>query len=159
MGKKQTVVLISVLTFAAVATIGGWVASIRIQSPADVAARAAPPTPSPILVPVEKRVLSSHVLTRGTARYGLPQAISIVPSALKADVGLIATLPLPNAHFKEGDVILTASGRPLFILQGRLPTYRDLVPGTSGDDVLQLQRGLMRLGFDPGPIDGVYTQN
>jgi peptidoglycan hydrolase-like protein with peptidoglycan-binding domain len=124
-----------------------------------MAARAAPPAPSPILVPVEKRVLSSEVIARGTARFGLPQAISIVPSALKADAGLIATLPLPNTHLKEGDVILTASGRPVFILQGKLPTYRDLVPGTSGDDVLQLQRGLRRLGFDPGPIDGVYTQD
>jgi peptidoglycan hydrolase-like protein with peptidoglycan-binding domain len=158
MPKKRTFVLFGVLTFAAAAAIGGWVASTRIQSPADVAARTAPPTPSPILVPVEKRVLSSYVVTRGTARYGLPQAISIVPSALKADVGLIATLPLPNAHLREGDVILTASGRPFFILQGRLPVYRDLVPGISGDDVRQLQQGLARLGFDPGPIDGVYNQ-
>ncbi len=158
MAKKQNVVLIGVLAFAAVAAIGGWVASLWIQSPADIAARAAPPVPSPILVPVEKRVLSSYVVTRGTARFGLPQAISIVPSALKADVGLIATLPLPNTHFKEGDEILTASGRPLFILQGKLPTYRDLIPGISGDDVRQLQQGLKRLGFDPGPIEGSYTQ-
>jgi peptidoglycan hydrolase-like protein with peptidoglycan-binding domain len=159
MAKKQTYVLVGVLVIAAIAAIGGWVASKQIQSPADMAARAAPPTPSPILVPIEKRVLSSEIITRGTARFGLPQAISIVPSALKADAGLIATLPLLNTHLKEGDVLLTASGRPVFILQGRLPTYRDLVPGISGDDVLQLQRALKRLGFDPGPLDGVYTQD
>jgi peptidoglycan hydrolase-like protein with peptidoglycan-binding domain len=158
MAKKQTIVLFGVLAIAVVAAIGGWVASTRIQSPADMAARAAPPKPSPILVPVEKRVLSSEVVTRGTARFGLPQTISIVPSALKKDGGLIATLPLPNAQFKEGDVILTASGRPVFILQGKLPVYRDLVFGISGYDVLQLQQGLMRIGFDPGPLDGVYNQ-
>ena len=158
MANRQTLVLFGVLAFAAVAAVGGWVASTRIQSPAEMAARAAPPTPSPILVPVEKRVLSSDVVTRGTARFGLPQPISIVPSALKKEAGLLATLPLPNTPFREGDVMLTASGRPLFVLQGRLPAYRDLVPGISGDDVRQLQRGLRRLGFNPGPIDGVYTQ-
>lgn len=157
MAKKQTIVLMGVLAFAAVVAVAGWVASTRIQSPAEMAARAAPPAPSPILVPVEKRVLSSDVVTRGTARFGLPQPISIVPSALKKDAGLIATLPLPNTPFREGDVMFTASGRPLFVLQGRLPAYRDLAPGVSGDDVRQLQQGLKRLGFYHGPVDGVYT--
>lgn len=132
--------------------------SSRIESPADMAARTAPPTPSPILVPVEKRVLSSNIVTRGTARFGLPQPISVAPSALKTDVGLIATLPLPNTRFEEGTVMLTASGRPLFVLQGKTPAYRDLVPGISGDDVLQLEQGLKRLGFAPGRIDGIYDQ-
>src|SRR3972149_1108838 len=100
MVKKQTIVLYGVLAFAAVAALGGWVASMWIQSPADMAARAAPPIPSPILVPVEKRVLSSNVVTRGTARFGLPQSISIVPSGLQKDAGLIATLPLPNTQFR-----------------------------------------------------------
>jgi hypothetical protein len=158
MAFKRTIVLFGVLGFAAVCALGGWLASSRIESPADVAARAAPPTPSPILVPVEERVLSSNIVTRGTARFGLPQAITIAPSALKAKAGLIATLPLPNTQFEEGDVMLTASGRPLFVLQGETPAYRDLVPGISGNDVRQLEQGLERLGFAPGPIDGTYDQ-
>ncbi|KRT70960.1 MAG: peptidoglycan binding domain-containing protein [candidate division NC10 bacterium CSP1-5] len=133
-------------------------ASLRIESPADVAARAAPPTPSPILVPVEERVLNSNIVTRGTARFGLPQPISIVPSALKAKAGLITTLPLRNTQLREGGVILTASGRPVFVLQGTIPAYRDLVPGMSGDDVRQLEQGLNRLRFDPGPVDGTYDE-
>lgn len=158
MATKRISVLLGVLAVAAVGAVGGWVASSRIESPADMAARAAPPVASPIFVPVEERVLSSNIVTRGTARLGLPQPISIVPSAMKAGAGLIATLPLPNIQFKEGDVGLTASGRPLFILQGELPTYRDLSPGISGDDVRQLEKGLERLGFSPGPIDGIYDK-
>jgi peptidoglycan hydrolase-like protein with peptidoglycan-binding domain len=158
MEMNRTRVLFGVLGFAAVLAVGGWAASLRIESPADVAARAAPPTPSPILVPVEKRVLSSNIVTRGTARFGLPQSISIVPSALKAKAGLITTLPLRNTQLREGSVMLTASGRPVFVLQGEIPAYRDLVPGTSGDDVRQLEQGLKRLGFDPGPIDGTYDK-
>ena len=45
-------------------------------------------------------------------------------------------------------VILTASGRPVFALQGELPAYRDLVPGISGDDVLQLAASVaQRIGL------------
>jgi len=135
------------------------VASSRIESPAEAAARTAPPAPSPILVPVEERVLSSNIVTRGTARFGLPQPISIAPSALKANAaGLITTLPLLNTQFKEGSVMLTASGRPLLVLQGEVPAFRDLVPGISGKDVRQLEQGLKRLGFDPGPVDGTFDQ-
>jgi hypothetical protein len=155
------------MALAAFFGVGGWVVSSRIETPADMAARTAPPTPSPILVPIEKRVLSSNIVTRGTARFGLPQPISIVPSVLKTGTGsvlktgtgLIATLPLPKTQFKEGSVVLTASGRPLFLLQGKTPVYRDLVPGISGDDVLQLEQGLKRLGFTPGRIDGIYDQH
>jgi peptidoglycan hydrolase-like protein with peptidoglycan-binding domain len=88
----------------------------------------------------------------------LPQLIAIAPSALKPDPGLIVTLPLRNTQFEEGSVMLTASGRPVFILQGAIPAYRDLVPGISGGDVRQLEQGLERLGFHPGPVDGTYDQ-
>jgi peptidoglycan hydrolase-like protein with peptidoglycan-binding domain/multidrug efflux pump subunit AcrA (membrane-fusion protein) len=155
---KRTVSLAGALAFAAVIAVGAWVAGSRIESPADAAARTAPPTPSPILVPVEQRVLSSNIVTRGTARFGLPQRISIAPSGLKANPGLIATLPLRNTQFEEGAVMLAASGRPVFVLQGRIPAYRDLVPGISGEDVRQLEQALTRLGFSPGPVDGIYDQ-
>jgi peptidoglycan hydrolase-like protein with peptidoglycan-binding domain len=157
MSVKPITVLFCVLALVAVAAVAGWVVGSRIESPAEAAARTAPPTPSPILVPVEERVLSSNVVTRGTARYGMPQPISIAPSVLKADATvLITTLPARNAQFKEGDVMLTTSGRPVFVLQGEIPAYRDLVPGTSGEDVGQLEQGLERLGFDPDPVDGTY---
>ena len=155
---KRTRVLFGILGGAALLMVAGWAASLRIESPADVAARTAPPVPSPILVPVEERVLSSNVVTRGTARYGVPQPITIVPSALKAKAGLVTTLPVRNTQLREGNVMLTASGRPVFVLQGTIPAYRDLLPGMVGDDVRQLEAGLKRLGFDPGPVDGRYDE-
>jgi peptidoglycan hydrolase-like protein with peptidoglycan-binding domain len=123
-----------------------------------VAARTAPPQPSPILVPVESRVLSLDVVTRGTVRFGLPQPISIAPSTIKGGIGLIARLPRPNEGFQEGQVILSISGRPVFVLRGATPAYRDMSPRTSGGDVRQLEEALERLGFDPGTVDGVYDQ-
>jgi peptidoglycan hydrolase-like protein with peptidoglycan-binding domain len=156
--RNRITLLVSVLAFSALAAAGGWLAGSRIESPADMAARTAAPAPSPILVPVEERVLSSDVIARGTARFGLPQPVSIAPSALKPGGGLITTLPLPNTQLTEGAVLLTASGRPVFVLQGQIPAYRDLVPDTSGSDVLQLERALVRLGVDPGAVDGTFDQ-
>ncbi len=158
MSRKRIIVLFCVLMLVAVAAAGGWLAGSRIVSPAEAAARTAPPTPSSILVPVEQRVLSSKIVTRGKARFGLPQSISIAPSTLKTGAGLITTLPLRNAPLAEGDVMLTASGRPVLVLQGPIPAYRDLTPGISGKDVRQLKQGLKRLGFDPGAMDGAYDE-
>jgi hypothetical protein len=155
---SPTSVLYLVLATVAGAAIGAWLAGSQIEAPAEMAARTAPPTPSPILVPVERRVLSAEVVTRGTVRFGLPQPISLVPSTLKGSPGFVATLPLPNARFAEGDVILTASGRPVFVFEGHMPAYRDLTPGVSGEDVRQLKQALQRLGFDPGAPDDVYDQ-
>ena len=149
-------VLYLVLATVAGAAAGAWVVGSQISSPAEVAARTAAPTASPILVPIERRVLSTDVVTRGTVRFGLPQPISIVPSALKPAPGLIATVPLLNARFAEGDVIATASGRPIFLFQGPSPTYRDLAPNVHGEDVRQLKQALQRLGVYSGSIDDMY---
>ena len=158
MRRKRLLTIFLVLALVILTAIGSWIAGSTIQSPAEVAARTAPPTPSPILVPIEARVLTSAIVTRGTARYGLPLTIALAPSALKAGPGVITTLPLRNTQIKEGDVLLTASGRPVFVLQGAVPTYRDLVPGSVGADVRQVEDGLQRLGFDPSPVDGSYDE-
>src|SRR5690349_1789085 len=146
------------LFFVVLLAVVSWIAGSKIQSPAEAAARTAPPAPSPILVPVEERVLSSDVITRGTARFGMPQSISLAASPLKPEAGVITTLPERGDQLKEGDVLLTASGRPVFLLQGDIPAYRDLVSGLSGEDVRQLEAALQRLKFDPGLVDGVYDE-
>lgn len=158
MGRRRILTLVLVLVVVVIVATGSWIAGSRIQSPAEVAARTAPPTPSPILVPVEERVLTSQIVTRGTARFGLPQSVSLVPSDLKSGAAVITTLPQRNTQLNEGDLMLTASGRPVFVLQGDLPAFRDLVPGISGNDVRQLENALDRLGFDPGPLDGTFDE-
>ncbi len=156
MHRNRLLSLVLVLLIVVLAAGLGWLAGTTIQSPAEAAARTAPPTPSLIFVPVEERVLTSAIVTRGTARYGLPQGIGLAPSLLKATSGTITTLPTRGAQLQEGDVLLTASGRPVFVLQGKIPVYRDLVPGLSGDDVEQFEQALQRLGFDPVSVDENY---
>ena len=74
---KRMRILWTVLGMVAALAAGAWLAGHSIQSPAEMAARTAPPQPSPILVPIEERMLSTDVITRGTVRFGRPQPVSI----------------------------------------------------------------------------------
>ena len=139
-----------------VSSLATWAAAAQIRSPAEVAARTAPPAASPILVPVVERVLSTRVVTRGTAHFGSPRALGVTPSSLKNGPRIVTDLPAHGERVTPGDVLATVSGRPVFLLAGRMPAYRDLGPGMSGRDVAQLERSLRRLGLAPGAVDGFF---
>ena len=145
-----------VVTVVAVAAVGGLIAGSRSESPAEVALRTAPPKPSPILVPVERRTLTSDVVTRGTGTFGAPQKLTVASSTLKPTPGILASVAPVGTQLPEGSVAASVSGRPIFVLVGPNPMARDLGPGLVGDDVRQLEESLVRLGFDPGRADGVY---
>lgn len=144
------------LAIVVLASTVSWWAGRQIRSPAEVAARTAAPAASRISVPVERRVLTSQVITRGTVRYGSPQAITLPKSALKGGSSIVTKAPTKAAELGRGDVAMTVSGRPVFILQGAQPAYRDLGRGDEGTDVEQLENSLAALGFDPGSRDGRY---
>jgi hypothetical protein len=62
-----------------------------------------------------------------------------------------------GAAVAPGNVIVEVAGRPLFVFQGSVPAYRNLVPGDSGNDVAQLQTGLESLGYSTGgDTSGVF---
>ena len=57
----------------------------------------------------------------------------------------------------QGQVILEVAERPFFALAGTVPAYRNLVPGETGQDVVQLQEDLQALGYGVGgDTSGVY---
>jgi peptidoglycan hydrolase-like protein with peptidoglycan-binding domain len=153
--QRRTLALF-VLAAMLVSSLVTWYASARIRSPAEVAAQTAPPEPSPILVPVQERVLSTKVVSRGTAKYGSPQDLRVTRSGLKRGQRLVTTTPSAGTELYEGSVVLTISGRPVFLLTGAEPAYRDLGPGMCGEDVRQLEKALRRAGYDPGRADGVF---
>ena len=148
----------AVLALVVAAAIVGALVGRLIDSPGEVAARTAAPTAAPILVPAEQRLLSTDVVTRGTARFGSPRGLSLAPTSLKAESRIITSLPPVGAELTEGDVVLTVSGRPVFLLVGERPSYRDLGRGIVGEDVRQLEEALAHIGIDPGPRDGVFDR-
>ncbi len=153
---KRNRLVAVVMTSMVVAAGAGWLAGSQIQSPAEAAAQTAAPTPSPILVPAEMRELSTDIITRGVGRFGSPQTVSLAPSAIKPDRGIVTSTAEEGTELNLGDVAATVSGRPVFVLSGDVPSYRDLGPGVIGVDVEQLEQSLLELGFDPGPVDGIY---
>jgi peptidoglycan hydrolase-like protein with peptidoglycan-binding domain len=154
MKRRRTAAVFVVIVVIAAAV--GWVLGSRTTSPAEIAARTAAPQPSPIVVPAEVRVLSTDVITRGTGRFGAGRDVVLPPSWLKGDPGVVTRLPEPAQHVGDGEVLLVVSGRPVILLEGDSPNYRDLGPGMSGADVQQLEAALDRLGHEPGSVDGIF---
>lgn len=137
-------------------SLATWITAVGIRSPAEVAARTAPPDPTPILVAVEEKVLSTRVVTRGTAQFGSPRRIILASSDLKRAGRIVTGVRRVGARVEAGQVLAEVSGRPVFVLRGAAPSYRDLGVGMSGTDVRQLEETLDRLGLGPGRIDGDF---
>lgn len=151
--RKTALIFVAALV---VASVGGWLLGSRVTSPAEIAARTAAPQPSPILVPTETRVLATNVVTRGTGRFGAPREVGLVKSLVKGEIRVVTQLPRLGHQVNEGDVLLTASGRPVIVLGGDQPSFRDLGPGMAGPDVDQLEAALLRLGYEPGTVGAAY---
>jgi peptidoglycan hydrolase-like protein with peptidoglycan-binding domain len=64
--------------------------------------------------------------------------------------------PAVGSAVAAGDVIAGVNGRPMFVLDGTVPAFRQMGPGMEGDDIGQLQRALDRLGFPVNDRSGTY---
>lgn len=153
--RRQAVAIVVLLGISGVA-VAGWVAGTRIQSPAAAAAKAAPPDPSLITVPVEQRVLSTRVVTRGDVVPGASTSVS-GPSSQNATI-VTGVFVAVGDELYEGDRIVEVSGRPVFVFEGAVPAFRTMRPGMQGLDVDQLQAGLGRLGCDTSADGGIYGE-
>ncbi|MEU7006848.1 peptidoglycan-binding domain-containing protein [Streptomyces sp. NPDC046332] len=144
--------VLAVAVGAVLATGGGLGAALLVKSPAQAAAEAAPPAPDVLTAPVEHRVLTSSVVTRGEVVAG--QSVDVIPQVSAGEGAARSVITKiqarPGDAVRAGQVLLEVSGRPVFALEGSLPVYRDLRPGSTGDDVRQLQRALRKLGHGTG---------
>jgi peptidoglycan hydrolase-like protein with peptidoglycan-binding domain len=154
MSRRTLLVVLAVAVV--VSSLATWLAAEQIRSPAEAAARTAPPPASPILVPVVEQELSTRVVTRGTAHYGSPRKLRVTRSSLKGSPRVVTKVVRAGTVVSAGEVVAAISGRPVFVLPGRQPSYRDLGPGMRGPDVRQLERALQKVGLAPGPVDGTY---
>jgi len=152
--KRGLAVAIVLVAVAAAAGLG-WVAGQRVRSPDQVAFAAQPPEPSLITVEVELTELAADVITRADVGYDDPAALSL-SGALggQPSVLLVTSAPERGAELTEGSAAIEISGRPVFLLVGEIPVFRDLRPKAKGPDVRQLEEALSRLGyFDLAPDD------
>ncbi|WP_409470228.1 peptidoglycan-binding protein [Streptomyces sp. HC307] len=144
-------IVVAVVASAVLLTAAGAVATALIKSPAQAAAETAPPPADVLTAPVERRVLTSSVILRGTVL--ADQTVDVTPSAGgEGGSPVVTKLPLSSgSDVRAGTLLAEVSGRPVFALRGALPVYRDLKPGSEGDDVAQLQDSLAELGHSSAP--------
>ncbi|MFJ4850423.1 MULTISPECIES: Tat pathway signal protein [unclassified Streptomyces] len=149
---------------------GGWFAGSQMQSPADAAAAHRPPEAGPVTVAVQRRALTASVVAQGSVEFASPQSLALAGPVGSADSGSggsgsgagdavvqrVTKALVAGSEVKEGDVLMQVSGRPVLVLRGTVPMYRTLGPGTSGDDVRQLEQALKRLGFTSAGATGTY---
>ncbi len=160
-------IAIAVAVVSVVLAVGGVAASTLIQSPAKVAAETDPPAPDTLSAKAVEQVLAQTVVLRGSFSPG--RVYSIAPSSVAATKGnpgapnLVVTKDNVTSGqlVSSGDVLAEVSGRPVFVLKGIFPAYRDMIAGESGPDIAELQAALEGLGFwcggDPSGVFGDGT--
>lgn len=112
---------------------------------------------SPVLV--ERRALNESTVIRGSVVAVDP--ITIAPDSFADPNPVVTGIPhAAGATVGAGQVVLEVSGRPVILLQGNVPAYRDLRVGASGGDVAQLHLALASIGVattDPPDVYGMST--
>lgn len=145
---------LAIVAAVAVAAAGtGWWASRHLAEPAATHLGAVE-ADLPVTVAIESKTLRSEVITRGDVRFA-----DHLEATVQGDLGagvVTASPPAAGAVVHEGDRLVEIVGRPTFALTGELPMYRELGPGSGGDDVAQLQDALGRLGFAGNDTRGTF---
>ena len=96
---------------------------------------------------VERRSLTETDTESGTLSYNRPQTVYNRLS------GTITWLPQVGQEIKPGQTLYKVDGEPVLLMNGTTPSYRDLSPSDSdGADIEQLNRNLVRLGFNAANI-------
>lgn len=140
MRRTRTLVGAGVLAGAIVG--GGVVVASGSEDPA-----ATTKDPATSTAQVERGTLAAMVslngtLTRRARPDGSPYAV------INRARGTYTALPDVGDRVDCGDVLYRVDDRPVLLLCGTTPAYRDLAVGAVGRDVRQLNRDLHRLGYD-----------
>lgn len=106
---------------------------------------------------VRWQVMQRTVVFPGRVTAG--RTIEVAASAPYSAV-IVTRLPVrAGQRVRPGHLLAEIDGRPIFLLQGMLPPYRDLHEGDSGPDVTQLQRALERLGYSDFDSPGYFGES
>lgn len=157
---RRGVAVLLTIAVAVAAAAGGWLAGRNIKSPDQAALESEPPPASLITVEVERTELIADVIIRADIGYDEPTPLYLSgalgnPTAIQ----VVTSAPERGAELIEGSVAIEIAGRPVFLLQGSLPVYRDLRPQDRGPDVEQLETVLVRLGYFDGEPDQLWDHD
>ncbi|MGZ9932612.1 peptidoglycan-binding domain-containing protein [Streptomyces sp. NC-S4] len=121
-----------------------WIAS-QARTPEQRASNAAAPPPSQITAKVSDQQLVERMDLTGKVETASRTTITGVQPQGTSRAVVTALPAAAGKSLKAGAVVAEVSGRPVLLLPGRFPAYRDLKAGDKGPDVQQLQRALQPL--------------
>ncbi|MFE6838749.1 efflux RND transporter periplasmic adaptor subunit [Streptomyces sp. NPDC057705] len=96
---------------------------------------------STALAKVTRGTLSARTQQNGTLGY-----VGDHPVVNHAG-GTVTKLPAAGEAIRQGQVLYWVSGKPVILLKGSIPSYRELSRGREGTDVQQLNAALVALGY------------
>lgn len=132
------------------AAAGGWAVASSESSATSAEAKA--PAVRVGRATIERRTLTDRQTVGGTLGYGTERTV------LARGSGTVSWLPAEGSTVRCGRAIAKIDGEPVVLFSGTVPAYRALQSGVSdGEDVRQLERGLVDLGYDPGTVDAAWS--
>lgn len=105
---------------------------------------------APQTAPVERRTLVSRETAAGTLGYADGRSVRSTAA------GTITAIVREGARLQRGQALFRVDGQAVRILAGEAPAWRTLESGVRGRDVKALEYNLVKLGYDPGDVDGDY---
>jgi peptidoglycan hydrolase-like protein with peptidoglycan-binding domain len=119
----------------------------------DPSTEEAPAATGPVATAVvERGTISASRSWDGTLDHGAPFTIHSNAQ------GTITRIVEQGRAVERGNELHRIDERPVILLYGVVPMYRDLRPGASGVDVQQLETNLAELGYSGFPADDSFTE-
>lgn len=113
---------------------------------------ATPATPlPPATTAITRMTLTQTEQVSGTLGYGATHTVSPPGN------GTITWLPAIRTVIGRGQPVYRIDNKPVPLLFGGLPFYRQLTSGNTGPDVKELEQNLAALGYTGFTVDGNYT--
>jgi peptidoglycan hydrolase-like protein with peptidoglycan-binding domain len=139
------------LVVGSVVAVAGAVTAASIGFGNGAAPAAGSGDPQLVSTPVTRMTLTQTEQVNGTLGYGTPVQV------VGRGTGTTTWLPAPGTLISRGQAVYKADNRPVPLFYGRLPLYRQLHPGSQGEDVAELERNLLALGYRGFAADTSYT--
>ncbi len=107
----------------------------------------------PATAPVQRGDLSSGLQVEGTLGYAQERKLNA------GGPGVLTWVAGEGSAVERDGKLYEVNGRPVRLLYGATPMYRQLKAGDKGEDVKQLKRNLLALGYGTGldPEDPLFT--
>jgi hypothetical protein len=138
----------AVVAVLALAVLAVGLAVLRRPRPAAPA-----PQLSTATAPVTRGTVAQRIQIAGVL--GFDGAYQV---AHQGQAGILTSAARPGVVVRRGGVLYRVDNRPVRLLFGTIPAYRDFAAGMpDGPDVHQVERNLAALRLDPGQVDQRFT--